>query len=87
MVDSSEILNSSQTLVVSVSIDSVESYSSVISNSSEILDSSKSSKVLDAAVSEYSLLVQVSYPSVSVDSVEVLDSSEPLVISVPVDSV
>jgi hypothetical protein len=48
-VHSSEILNSSKSLVVSVSIDSVESYTSIVLNTSVALDQTKTSKVAVAA--------------------------------------
>ena len=44
-VHSSEILNSSKSLVVSVSIDSVQSYTSIVLNTSVSLDQTKTSKV------------------------------------------
>lgn len=68
-VNSVEVLDTAKLCVISISVDSVKSHSSVISNSSEILDSSKSSEVVDTAVSKYSLTVKVTNSSVSVNSV------------------
>lgn len=74
-------------LIVSVSVNVVKSYSSVISNASEVLNSSKSSEILDATVSKNSLAVKVPDSSVSVYSVQVLNSSDLFVVSVPVDGI
>jgi hypothetical protein len=74
-------------LVGSVSVNGVKSYSSIISNASKVLKSSKSSEVLDATVSKNSLAVKVTDSSVSVYSVEVLNSSDLFVVSIPVDGI
>jgi hypothetical protein len=73
--------------VVSVAVNSVQTSSSVISYSSEVLDSSKSTKVDNTTVSQRALSVEIPDSSVSVDTVEVYDSSELFVIPVSVDSV
>jgi hypothetical protein len=51
------------------------------------LDSSKVSQSPDSSNAVVSKSTEILNSSVSVDSVKVLDSSEPLVISVPVNSV
>lgn len=86
-VNSSEVLNTTKLFGIPISVDSVKPDPSVISNSSEILNSFKSSKVVDSAVSKCSLTVQVSDSSVSVDSVEILNSSELFVVPISVDCV
>lgn len=51
------------------------------------MDSSKVSQLPDSSNAVVSKSTEILNSSVSVDSVKVLDSSEPLVISVPVNSV
>jgi hypothetical protein len=86
-VNSSEVLDTTKLFVIPISVDSVKPDPLVISNSSEILNSFESSKVVDSSVSKCSLTVQVSDSSVSVDSVEILNSSELFVVPISVDCV
>jgi hypothetical protein len=74
-------------LIISVSVDCIKTYSSIVPDATEILNSSESAKLVDASVSKGSHAVQVADSSIAINSLEILNSSELFVIPVLVDSV
>lgn len=84
MVDSTKILNSSETLVVPVSIDCVLSDASVISDTAEIVNTSKSGQIPLSADSVNSSISQIPISSGTSISNEILKSSKAFIVSLSV---
>lgn len=84
MVDSSKILNSSETLVVPVSIDCILSDASVISDTAEIVNTTKSGQIPLSADSVNSSISQIPISSGTSISNEILKSSKAFIVSPPV---
>jgi len=84
MVDSSKILNSSETLVVPVSINCVLSDASVVTDTAEIVNTSKSGQIPLSADSVNSSISQIPISSSTSISNEILKSSKAFIVSLSV---